>query len=76
MLYRLLPKRDKEGISEEEFTTNIMKDLPALEETAKELKRHLNEPMRLTENTAALFYQSGGAELLFEDGHWRILAVH
>jgi hypothetical protein len=75
VLYGLLPKRDKEKITEEEFTTNLTKNLDELKHTAEKLKKHLDDPIRIIGDTAALFYQSGSAELVFEQDHWCILAV-
>ena len=75
VLYRLLPKQDREDITEEEFIQNLPKTFIELEKTAENLKKHLDEPIRIIGNTAALFYQSGSVELLFEEDHWCILSA-
>jgi hypothetical protein len=75
VLYKLLPSRDREEITEQEFTQNLSTSFKELEKIAENLKKHLDEPIRLVGNTAALFYQSGSVELLFEQDHWCILSA-
>jgi hypothetical protein len=75
ILYRLLPTKDRAELTEEEFTQSLSLNFTALEKIADNLKKHLNDPIRIVGNTAALFYQSGSVELLFEQDHWCILSA-
>jgi hypothetical protein len=75
VLYRLMPSQDKSQITEEDFTRSLTANWDAFERAATHLRENINEPLRITGNTAAMFYPLGSAELIFEIDHWCVVSV-
>jgi hypothetical protein len=75
VLYQLMPSSDKAKISRAEFEENLSQSWEEFERVAARLEEHINEPIRITGDTAALFFQTGSAELIFELDRWCVVAV-
>lgn len=76
IMYQLMPSDDKAAIPREEFIQNASENFAELLAAAIRLRAHMNEPIRITGDTALLFYPSGGAELVFELDHWCVVAIY
>jgi hypothetical protein len=71
IVYGLAPERFRRALTVEALGAAMSED-PELPGRLSALKLHLSEPISIKGKGAVLYYEEGGAELLFEGGCWRV----